>query len=165
MLTVKKIRELLTDFFLESLALDSGIVEFFGIDKYSIAISYETGDKSDPYCEDTRYIFNLFNDGEYININYYPGDKGLNDTVLQEVVNRWNELVDIKDIVVERIRENASNAEIEEILGEQITGDLVEDLETHLGNALYELTEEGFAETLMKYLTPVEIGNICKLSL
>lgn len=47
MLTVKKIRELLTDFFLESLALDSGIVEFFGIDKYSIAISYETGDKSD----------------------------------------------------------------------------------------------------------------------
>lgn len=56
-------------------------------------------------------------------------------------------MVDIKDIVVERIRENASNAEIEDILGEQITGDLVEDLETHLGNALYELTEEGFAET------------------
>lgn len=165
MLTVENIRKLITNSFLDSLQLDKGITEFFTIGDYSIGISYETGDKSDLSCEEKRYILNIFAGSEYINISYLPGNNGLNDTVYQELVDKWNHFVDIKKIIVERIQENASVIEIEDILGEQITGNLVEDLDTHLENALYELTDDGFAEIIMKYLTPAEIGNICKLSL
>lgn len=163
MITAEIIQKLVNPSLLDSLEKDKGITEFFRFGDYCMGISFETDDESDINSE--RYIFNVFAGPEYLNVGYYPQNKGLNMTVYMELAEVWNKVVNIKRIVAERIQLNASTNEIEEILGEQISADLVEDLETHLVNAFYELDEDAFGKLMMNYLTPIEIGNLCKIAL
>lgn len=72
-----------------SLVLDQGIFEYDITDRISIGISFESLDEY-PY---KRYIYNLFYDGEYININECGTLKEpLPEEVLKELVQTYNTL-------------------------------------------------------------------------
>lgn len=81
-MTFKKMEDIFTmEIPLEGLAVDSGIYEFHVENNKSIGISYE--------CIEDRlvYIFNIFLDGEYINI--YGEYESIYDAV-EIVTNEWN---------------------------------------------------------------------------
>lgn len=72
-----------------SLVLDQGIFEYDIPDRISIGISFESLDEY-PY---KRYIYNLFYDGEYININGCGALKEpLPEEVLEELERTYNTL-------------------------------------------------------------------------
>lgn len=67
-----------------------GITEFYtGKNKMSIGVSYEDIDE-----EKNVYIYNIFCGDEYINISNHGryGDR-LPDAVVNELTERWNELI------------------------------------------------------------------------
>ena len=68
---------------------NEGIYESSTIGEISIGLSYEDSDEGQEV-----YIYNLFVDGEYINIS----DRGTNenplpDSILDELTNAWNDLI------------------------------------------------------------------------
>lgn len=72
-----------------SLVLDQGIFEYDITDRISIGISFESLDEY-PY---KRYIYNLFFDGEYININEFGTlEEPLSEEVLEELERTYNTL-------------------------------------------------------------------------
>lgn len=72
-----------------SLVLDQGIFEYDITDRISIGISFESLDEY-PY---KRYIYNLFFDGEYVNINGCGTLKdSLPEEVLEELERTYNTL-------------------------------------------------------------------------
>lgn len=81
-MTIKQMEDIFTmEIPLEGLVVDSGIWEFHIENNKSIGISYE-------YIEEKPvYIFNIFIDGEYVNIdgNY----ESIYDAV-EIVTNEWN---------------------------------------------------------------------------
>lgn len=85
-MTIKEMEDIfITKIPLEGLEVDSGIYVFHIENNMSIGISYE--------CIEGElvYIFNIFIDGEYINIdgNY----KSIYDAV-EIVTNEWNDLIE-----------------------------------------------------------------------
>ncbi len=164
MLTVEKIKKILTKNFLKSLNKNTAITIFFSFDEYEIGVSYETGNPTLSQ-EKEIYVFYIFTGYESIKIDYVYGNQGLNDDVFQKLVDTWNEIVNIKKILVERIQTNSSMTEIEEILGEQISGDIVEALEDHIETALYEINDHSLGKLILQHLSPSEIGNVFKMIL
>lgn len=72
-----------------SLVLDQGIFEYDITVRISIGISFESLDEY-PY---KRYIYNLFFDGEYININEFGTlEEPLSEEVLEELERTYNTL-------------------------------------------------------------------------
>ena len=73
----------------ESLILDQGISEYEMANRISIGVSFETFEEY-PY---KRYIYNLFYDGEYININEFGTlEEPLSEEVLEELERTYNTL-------------------------------------------------------------------------
>ena len=71
------------------LVLDNGIFEYEMTNRISIGISFESFDEH-PY---KRYIYNLFFDGEYINIGGYGTLKDpLPEEISQELERTYNTL-------------------------------------------------------------------------
>lgn len=72
-----------------SLTLGQGIFEYDINDRISIGISFENLDEY-PY---KRYIYNLFFDGEYVNLNGYGTLKDpLPEEILEELERTYNTL-------------------------------------------------------------------------
>lgn len=85
-------RERLEDIFtmdipLEGIALNSGIYEFYHSGNRSIGISFED-EVIDNNPDRAVYIFNLFVDGDYVNIGGYY--ESIYDA-LDAVLDAWNE--------------------------------------------------------------------------
>lgn len=80
-MTIKEMEDIFTEIPLEEIAVDSGIYEFYEEKKKSIGVSYE-------YTEGRYvYIFNLFLDGEYINID---GEYEKIYDAIEKVTETWN---------------------------------------------------------------------------
>lgn len=81
-MTIKEMENIFTtEIPFERLAVDSGICEFYVKDNKSIGISYENIDGK------LVYIFNLFVDGEYINIG---GEYENIYDAIETVKNEWD---------------------------------------------------------------------------
>jgi hypothetical protein len=85
MVTEKEMEEIfLNEIPLEGLAVDSGIYEFHTDGNKSIGISYENIEDDVPHVS---YIFNMFINGEYINI---PGNYESIYDAIKTVTHEWN---------------------------------------------------------------------------
>lgn len=69
------------------LVKNSGIYEFYQGGSIAVGVSFE----EDEMNNDT-YIFNLFLQNEYININ----GTGRNQETINELVKTWNELLEVE---------------------------------------------------------------------
>ena len=154
MLTVSKLKNLLNEEFLSSLKKNEGITEFFMIGDISIGISFEDGDVNVGE-EEERYILNVFFNGDYINIDYEPSEKGLNDTVLNEVCKKFNDFFDVRTYLASEGYLNYTEEEMEKLIGTIKNPDeLYKNIEK-LANKpveLYQMFEKCFS--------PEEIGNM-----
>lgn len=88
-MTEQKVKDMITESLISELEKDKGITEIYKENDLSIGISFETGDTAIGE-EPEIYILNLFVKDEYINIEYFPGNKGLNDDTFRAVANAWN---------------------------------------------------------------------------
>lgn len=131
-LTLNKMKKILKrQINFKSLKKDSGITEFLEFAGYSIGISYETGENGQDV-----YIFNIFDEkSNYINVK----GNDLSNSTLKELVKEWNKVVNVKKILIDRIQENYNFLQIEDILGEQISSDIVENMDEHISQAFDEL--------------------------
>lgn len=72
---------------LDIIQVDNGIFEFHECENMSIGVSYEYVGLGTPYA---GYIFNLFVNGEYINI---PGIYYSIYDVVKVLTTEWNQLI------------------------------------------------------------------------
>lgn len=80
---------------LERLEVDDGIYEFHSVDNKSIGVSYEHIGLGTHYV---GYIFNLFIDGNYINIS------GVYNSIydaVKVVTEEWNKVIESEEIIWE----------------------------------------------------------------
>lgn len=94
-MTVEKIKSILTKEIIQNLEKDKGITEFYNEGNLSLGISFETGDVNDGE-EAERYILNVFFESEYFNVEYIPGNHGLNDLVFQDLADVWNKNMSLR---------------------------------------------------------------------
>lgn len=83
-MTKEKMREIIALTPYSELEKNQGICEFFFDGNMSIGVSYE----DDEERGGERYIYNIFIDGEYVNIEY-DADISL---IIEDLVTTWNNL-------------------------------------------------------------------------